>query len=135
MTTILIIGGYGATGQPLTRHLLKRTDANIIIAGRSLDKAKAFADSMNDPRVTFAHVDAADESSLLGLAREFARTRSDAGATTNRVVIAGETRGPSQITRDYIAERVHDLRMREALLADETGPGTVEPLPRRVQRN
>ena len=39
------------------------------------------------------------------------------------------------LTRDYIAERVHDLRMREAPLAGETGPGTVEPLPRRVQRN
>jgi cyclopropane-fatty-acyl-phospholipid synthase len=39
------------------------------------------------------------------------------------------------LTRDYIAERVHDLRMREALLAGETGPRTVEPLPRRVQRN
>ena len=24
-------------------------------------------------------------------------------ATTNRIVIAGETRGPSQITRDYVA--------------------------------
>ena len=64
MTTILILGGYGATGQPLTRHLLKCTDAKIIIAGRSLDKAKAFADSLNDPRVTFVRVDAADESSL-----------------------------------------------------------------------
>ncbi len=36
------------------------------------------------------------------------------------------------VTRDYIAERVHDLRMREAQLAAEADPGTVEPLPRRA---
>jgi cyclopropane-fatty-acyl-phospholipid synthase len=39
------------------------------------------------------------------------------------------------LTRDYIAERMHDLRMREAQLAAEAERGTVEPLPRRVQRN
>ena len=39
------------------------------------------------------------------------------------------------LTRDYIAERVHDLRMREALLAAEADAATVEPLPRRVQSN
>jgi len=39
------------------------------------------------------------------------------------------------LTRDYIAERMHDLRMREALVAAEADQGTVEPLPRRVQRS
>jgi cyclopropane-fatty-acyl-phospholipid synthase len=37
------------------------------------------------------------------------------------------------LTRDYIAERQHDLRMREAQLA-AAEHGTVEPLPLRVQR-
>jgi len=37
------------------------------------------------------------------------------------------------LTRDYIAERQHDLRLREAQLA-EAERGTVEPLPLRVQR-
>ena len=38
-------------------------------------------------------------------------------------------------TRDYIAERMHDLRMRETQLVAEADRGTVEPLPRRAQRN
>jgi len=37
------------------------------------------------------------------------------------------------LTRDYIAERQHDLRMREAQLT-QAERGTVEPLPLRVQR-
>lgn len=64
MTTILILGGYGGTGKPLARHLLKQTDARLVIAGRSLDKAKAFADELADSRVTFARVDASDPASL-----------------------------------------------------------------------
>ena len=39
------------------------------------------------------------------------------------------------LTRDYIAERVLDLRMREALLAAEADAATVEALPRRAHRN
>jgi cyclopropane-fatty-acyl-phospholipid synthase len=39
------------------------------------------------------------------------------------------------LTRDYIAERVHDLRIREVESEAGTGAGTVEPLPRRAQRN
>jgi len=35
------------------------------------------------------------------------------------------------LTRDYIAERMHDLRMREVQVAEEDR-GTVEPLPRRA---
>jgi cyclopropane-fatty-acyl-phospholipid synthase len=36
------------------------------------------------------------------------------------------------LTRDYIAERMHDLRMREVQVAAEEDRGTVEPLPRRA---
>lgn len=64
MTTIFILGGYGGTGKPLARHLLKQTDARLILAGRKLDKAKAFVDELNDPRVTPARVDASDPASL-----------------------------------------------------------------------
>jgi saccharopine dehydrogenase (NAD+, L-lysine-forming) len=64
MKTILIMGGYGATGKPLTKHLLAQTDHKIVIAGRNLDKAKAFVDSLNNPRVTAKRVDGADLASL-----------------------------------------------------------------------
>lgn len=64
MTTILILGGYGATGRLLARHLLAQTEHRIIIAGRNLDKAQAFADGRHDRRVTASQVDAADFASL-----------------------------------------------------------------------
>jgi saccharopine dehydrogenase (NAD+, L-lysine-forming) len=64
MTTILILGGYGYTGKLLAQHLLEQTDDNIIIAGRHLEKAQAFANQLNNPRVKSLHVDAADPTSL-----------------------------------------------------------------------
>jgi Saccharopine dehydrogenase NADP binding domain len=64
MTNILIVGGYGYTGKLLTKHLLKQTDYNLIIAGRNLDKAQAFAAKLDDPRVKAIRVDAADPASL-----------------------------------------------------------------------
>lgn len=44
---ILILGGYGATGRPLARHLLQRTEAEIVLAGRHLDNAQAFVGELN----------------------------------------------------------------------------------------
>ena len=64
MRTILILGGYGATGRSLTRHLLAQTSAQIIVAGRNLDKALVFVDSLRDPRVSAQRVDATDSASL-----------------------------------------------------------------------
>lgn len=40
MTKILILGGYGYTGRLLARHLLEQSKAQIILAGRSLEKAQ-----------------------------------------------------------------------------------------------
>jgi len=64
MSKILILGGYGYTGKLLAKHLLAQTDAQIIISGRSLEKAKSFADGLNDSRVTVQQVDASDFDSL-----------------------------------------------------------------------
>src|SRR5688572_644519 len=64
MNTILILGGYGATGRPLTKHLLAQTEHKVIVAGRNLEKAQAFVDSLHNPRVTVKRVDAADPLSL-----------------------------------------------------------------------
>ena len=44
MSTIFILGGYGYTGKLLVRHLLARTNVEIIVSGRNLEKAKTFAD-------------------------------------------------------------------------------------------
>ena len=64
MTIILLIGGYGTTGKSLARHILAQTKANLIIAGRNYDKAKAFTDELSDHRATPARVDASDEKNL-----------------------------------------------------------------------
>ncbi len=64
MMNILLLGGYGSTGRPLTRHLLAQTDFRIVIAGRHLDKAQAFVDSLQSERVRAQQVDATDYQSL-----------------------------------------------------------------------
>jgi len=64
MPKILILGGYGYTGKLLAKHLLAQTDVQIVISGRNSEKAKTFADELNNPRVTARQVDAADLSEL-----------------------------------------------------------------------
>ena len=74
---ILILGGYGETGRRLAAHLLKATDASVIIAGRHLDRAEELAgklvqsesssstSELTSSRISTALVDAADSSSVL----------------------------------------------------------------------
>lgn len=61
---ILILGGYGSTGKLLTKHLLKQTSHEIILAGRNLAKADQLSSRLNDPRISTRRVDAADIHSL-----------------------------------------------------------------------
>jgi len=65
---ILILGGYGNTGRPLTELLLRETDAQLIVAGRNLARAQAFAARLNAQfgaeRVLARRADAADPASL-----------------------------------------------------------------------
>jgi saccharopine dehydrogenase (NAD+, L-lysine-forming) len=113
--TILLLGGYGATGKFLTRHLLARTDANLVIAGRSLDKAKAFADSMNDPRVTFVRADAADESSLRASLRGVTLCLVAAPTTTHtgQVARACLDAGADYLDIQFAASKLTALRALE----------------------
>ena len=73
--TIMILGGYGNTGKPLARLLLQESDAQLVLAGRNLDKAKALATELNlafeGDRVRASCVDASDPVSLR---RAFAET-------------------------------------------------------------
>jgi hypothetical protein len=69
MSRILILGGYGSTGQSLARHLLVQSTAEIVIAGRHLERAQAFEDELNEEfgggRVSAAQADAASRADLL----------------------------------------------------------------------
>lgn len=66
--TILILGGYGNTGRPLARLLLQESDAQLVLAGRNLEKAKVLTGELNlafeGNRVSAACVDASDPVSL-----------------------------------------------------------------------
>jgi len=64
MSTILILGGYGYTGKLLAKHLISQSNAEVIISGRNLEKAKSFADELNNSRVTIRQVDASNFESL-----------------------------------------------------------------------
>ncbi len=64
MPQILILGGYGYTGKALSKYLLAYTTVDIVIAGRSLEKAQAFVDEIKNPRVIARRADASDQSSL-----------------------------------------------------------------------
>jgi len=59
---ILILGGYGAVGYETTKILLNRTDAEIVIAGRSLEKAQSAAAKLsketNNTHVSGKSIDA-----------------------------------------------------------------------------
>ncbi len=64
MKTIFILGGYGATGRLLVKHLLAQTDAHIIVGGRDIEKARDFTKGLNDARVECQTADARDRDNL-----------------------------------------------------------------------
>jgi len=66
--TILVLGGYGATGKVLCKRLLEETDVSLIVAGRRADKVKLLAEALNrdcpGERATSVYADASDRQSL-----------------------------------------------------------------------
>jgi saccharopine dehydrogenase (NAD+, L-lysine-forming) len=115
MITILILGGYGATGRLLTKHLLRQTESNIVIAGRNLGKAEAFAGSLHDPRLTVRQVDAADPASLREALRgvDFLLVAAPTTHHSEKVVCAALEAGV-----DYLDVQYSDLKL-QALRAHE----------------
>lgn len=65
---LLILGGYGNTGRQIARLLLQESAAEVLLAGRNLDKATAAAEALNREfaanRARALRVDAADRQSL-----------------------------------------------------------------------
>jgi saccharopine dehydrogenase (NAD+, L-lysine-forming) len=115
MTTILILGGYGATGRLLAKHLLAQSRHNIIIAGRHFDKAQALADSLHNERATAGQVDATDAVSL-----KQALQRADlilvAAPTTHHTGMV--IRAALDAGVDYLDVQYSDLKL-DALRAHE----------------
>lgn len=65
---IMVLGGYGLAGRHIARLMLKETDAQLVIAGRDLDRARYVADLLNarfiGHRVHALQVDATDSRAL-----------------------------------------------------------------------
>ena len=115
MDTILILGGYGGTGRPLTKHLLAQTEYHIIVAGRNLEKAQAFVNSLHDPRLSARRADASDPASLKEALQGVDLLLVAAPTThhTETVVCAALEAGV-----DYLDVQYSDLKL-EALRAHE----------------
>jgi saccharopine dehydrogenase (NAD+, L-lysine-forming) len=65
--TVLVLGGYGTTGATLAELLLQEGSADVVIAGRRLERAEACAAALGGRfpgRVTARAADAADAASL-----------------------------------------------------------------------
>lgn len=65
---ILVLGGYGKTGQVFCRYLLKETSVHVIVAGRRLEKVTEFVDQLekefSPDRIAACYAEASDIESL-----------------------------------------------------------------------
>lgn len=116
MTTILILGGYGNTGRPLARHLLAHTKANLLIGGRQLNKARNFANELNDPRANPVQVDAAEETSLRSALRgvDLCLLAAPTTQSTERVVRACLESGADYLDVQFGGNKLGILKGLEA---------------------
>ena len=112
MTTILILGGYGATGRRLAKHLLAQTGYDIEIAGRNLGKAQAFVDSLHDPRASARRADATDPASLREALQgvDFLLVAAPTTHHAETVVCAALDAGVDYLDVQYSDAKLHALR-------------------------
>lgn len=70
--TVLVVGGAGVFGAHLLRGILRDTALDVVVAGRSLQRAQAFVASLATPRATAARLDAtAADAAGVGAHRPF----------------------------------------------------------------
>jgi hypothetical protein len=115
MSTIFILGGYGATGRPLAKHLLAETNHQIVVAGRNMEKAQAFVDSLHDQRVIARQVDATDPASLKRALQgaDFLLVAAPTTHHTETVVRAALDAGIDYLDVQYSTLKLETLRAHE----------------------
>ncbi len=101
--TILILGGYGASGRPLARLILQETEAEVIVAGRHIHKAEEFAAALNaafpGDRAYARFADAGDPKSL---AAAFQHARMVVVTATTPMYAEQVARAALQADCDYL---------------------------------
>lgn len=120
MKTILILGGYGATGRSLARHLLGQTDARLKIAGRHIEAARRFTSELNQgfpgERGQAVRVDAADNLSLRAALEgvDFLINAAPTTALTENVVHSALEAGVDYLDIQIGAEKLAVLKSHAA---------------------
>lgn len=92
---VVVIGGYGNAGRRIVELMLDHTDREVVVAGRSAQRARAFIQRLGSSRLGAAEVDATDSSSLSSALRGAsmlivaAGTSADWQTTANASLNAG----------------------------------------------
>jgi saccharopine dehydrogenase (NAD+, L-lysine-forming) len=119
--TILVLGGYGTTGKTLSELLLEYGDGDVVVAGRSLEKAEQAARELGlrfPSRVTARAADAADAASLaraldgVGLVAVAASVLEHAGTVAQAALDAGADYFDLLLSGDAKFAALEDLRPR-----------------------
>lgn len=105
ITRVLIIGGYGNFGSFITRLLLRDDNIQVIIAGRSADKAKAFVQTLTSANTP--------ETAVLDIDKDFVKSLS-----TIKPDMVIHTSGPFQEQGYHVAQACIDYGCHYADLAD-----------------
>jgi saccharopine dehydrogenase (NAD+, L-lysine-forming) len=113
---ILILGGYGMTGRPLAELLLQETSARLALAGRTLPKAQAFANVLNnrfpDERVRAVFADASNPDSLNTAFQgiDIVVVASSTAAYTIQVARAALSAGSDYLDVQYSTGKIRQLQ-------------------------
>jgi hypothetical protein len=120
--TILILGGYGNTGRPLARLLLQESNAQLVIGGRNLDKARLYGDKLNQAfegnRVCCMSVDASDLLSLRHACEEvdFVIVASSTTQFTHQIAQAALETRIGYLDIQYSSQKISILRSMDAAI-------------------
>lgn len=116
--TFLILGGYGNAGFQVARLLLEHTDVQVLLAGRSLPKAVAKAEALEQEfglgRVGAVQADAADPPSL---GRAFRGVALVVVASSTIPYTAEIARAALEAGADYLDIQLSDPAKHQALQA------------------
>lgn len=123
--TILILGGYGNTGRYIAELLLQEAEVDLIIAGRSLERAQLLADELNgsdpDQRVRASYADAAQPRTLVDALQgvDILVVASATAEYTEQVAQAALEAGVDYFDVIYSGHKLEVLRGFEAQIEDD----------------
>lgn len=115
MKTILILGGYGTTGRLISKHLLEQTGYEIVVAGRHLEKARAFVDTLHDSRAAARCADTSDPASLKAALQgiDFLLVAAPTTHHAEAVICAALQAGVDYLDVQYSDLKLEALRLHE----------------------